>query len=355
MANDHQTDTAAVSHSLPKRQERVEQVLNLMGEADASVLHMIKGIRSHTHRIYDRWIVPLVRETWPELLQDHPFGRKLRIGTCDLYAAAPYTVLMFAPERPPFFRMLTGIANGLPLPFPLLGLAGRAGLWCLSRMPQYQTAHRRITLIGAFVVVIDHVFDHCLDDPPEERGRKVKALINQELTPTTPPLKLAAALREAMEEGLEPHEEAPFADAMQTLYRWVEAEVKGLLGLEDPTGYGHRLPGVEGVIDGLLVGVRRYVNDACRNWMVDVSIYIQMIDDWIDLEGDLEDNRRTLVVTGDWTFTEITEGWNKTVRGIENLTRAAGLTSPHYVEFIRTAYVFMLRELVDRMEDMSAA
>jgi len=229
------------------------------------------------------------------------------------------------------------------------------GLWLLSRLPQYQTAHRRITLIGAFVVVIDHVLDHCLDDEPVERGRKVKAIIDQELELTTPPLMLAGALRVAMEENLEPHEEQPFADAMETLYRWVEAEVKGMLGEEDPTGYGHRMPGVEGVIDGLLVGVRRWVDDPCRNWMVDVSIYIQMIDDWIDLEGDLEDDRQTLVVTGDWTFKEITDGWNKTVKGIEDLTKTAGLTSPRYVEFIRTAYVFMLRELVDRMEDMSAA
>ena len=96
---------------------------------------------------------------------------------------------------------------------------------------------------------------------------------------------------------------------------------------------GHRVAGVEGTIDGLIFPVFRYAGEATRQWMYDVSMFIQMMDDWLDYEDDREGERMTPVVVGTWDFDAISTMWWKTVRGIEDLVRASGLRSPHYVRF----------------------
>ncbi|MGB5521306.1 MAG: hypothetical protein WBM96_01960, partial [Polyangiales bacterium] len=67
------------------------------------------------------------------------------------------------------------------------------------------------------------------------------------------------------------------------------------------------------------------------------------------IETDLEDGRLTPVITGQWTYEDIGRTWGETVRGIEALTRAGGHTAPHYVRFIREAYVLMLGEVLEGM------
>ena len=83
--------------------------------------------------------------------------------------------------------------------------------------------------------------------------------------------------------------------------------------------------------------------------MYDVSMFIQMMDDYLDLEKDIDEGRTTPVMSGEWTFDGIAALWRQTVSGIEALTRAGGLTAPHYVRFVREAYVLMLREVLEGM------
>jgi hypothetical protein len=193
-----------------------------------------------------------------------------------------------------------------------------------------------------------------MPEPPPERGRRVKQLIDGHWVPTAPPLRLARALRDEMGRDLTVDERQPYADAMRTLHAWVDSEVAALLGRSDPTGLGHRLAGVEGAIDGLLVPVKHYAGDPARAWMIDVSLFVQMLDDWIDLEGDLATGLRTPVAQGLWTYADIAATWERTVRGLEDLSRAVGLSSPRYVALLREAYIQMLREVVEGMADRTA-
>ncbi len=325
----------------------------LMGDADPSVRPLTVGLQALTHRSYDRWVMPLIRTHWPALVSE-PFGLKLRLASCNLYGSAPYTVLLCAPDRPLFFQVVSRIGNALPLPLPGLARLGQGALEMVGRLPGYDPIHRRIILVAAFIATIDHCFDHLMEEPPAERGRRVSQLIDGHWQPTTEPLRLARALRDEMGRDLGVHERQPFADAMNTLHIWVDSEVAALEGTEDPTGLGHRLAGIEGAIDGLLVAVRRYTGDEARAWMVDVSLFVQMLDDWIDLEGDLESGLRTPVAQGLWTYEDIAEAWRRTVRGLEALVRSAGLMSPHYVDLLRETYILMLREVVEGMADRSA-
>ncbi|MBW2453770.1 MAG: hypothetical protein JRI68_04640 [Deltaproteobacteria bacterium] len=332
---------------IPPRPERLARLRAMMGEPDHSVVQMTVGIRRNTARHYEQHVLPLVRRHWPEVL-DLPFGTKLRLTACDLYASAPYTVLFCAPNRPLAIRLVTGAANRLALPNLLLGYGSRAAMEVLGRVT-LAGEHRRIILVAAFIATIDHVLDHCMTDAPAERGRKLHGILDRTYEPDTPELKLTRALRVAMADHLASWERAPFEGAMTKLKAWVDAEVAGMTGVVDPTGKGHRVAGVEGTIDGLLFPVHRYAGEGARRWMYDVSMFIQMMDDYLDLEKDIDEGRHTPVMTGEWTFDGIAAMWRKTVTGIEALTRAGGLTAPHYVGFVRNAYVLMLCEVLEGM------
>ena len=332
---------------LPPRDERVAAVRALMGTPDRSVHHLARGIRAAAHRHFDRHVVPLVETHWPAL-DGQPFYDKLRIGACDLYASAPYTALLCAPKRPLLVRVVTDTGNRLPLPFPALALLGRGAMELFGRFA-YPREQRRIVLISAFIVVVDHVFDHCMDDPPAERGLRLEAIIDGRAPATGPELALTRALAVAMAERLGEDERAAFEAAMERVKEWVRAEVRAMRGEPDPRGLGHRLAGIEGTIDGLLFPVVRYAGEGARAWMYDVSLFVQIMDDWFDYELDARTNRSTPVITGEWTFADVEETWRKSIVGLEALVRAAGLGSPRYVRFVREAYVLMMHEVMEAM------
>ncbi len=337
----------------PSRDERVARMRALVGDADPSVRDLTVGLRALTHRSFDRWVLPLIRTHWPAV-ENEPFGLKLRLGSCNLYGAAPYTVLLCAPQRPLFFQLVSALGNALPLPPRQLARLGELAVGVLGKLPAYEPVHRRIILVAAFVATIDHCFDHLMDEPPVERGRRVKQLIDGHWQPRRPYLRLARALRDEMGADLAISEREPYAVAMKTLHVWVDSEVSSLLGQDDPTGLGHRLAGIEGVIDGLLVPVKHYTGESARRWMIDVSLFVQMLDDWIDLEGDLEEGVCTPVAQGHWSHDEIATAWRRTLTGLEELALGAGLTSPRYIGLLRESYILMLREVVEGMADRTA-
>ena len=219
------------------------------------------------------------------------------------------------------------------------------------------TEHRRIIFISAFIAAIDHAFDHCMGGiEPAQRERRIKGLLAGTWDPAQEPelerrapLALTRALQVAMAEGIEGEDKVVFEAALARVIEWVESEVKGMTGVPDPRGLGHRLAGVEGTIDGLIFPVHRYAGEQARQWMYAVSMYTQMIDDWIDYADDARDVRTTPVITGAWTFETIEDKWRETVAGIEALARDGGAKGDRYVGFVRDAYVSMMNEVMEAM------
>ena len=332
---------------LPPRPERVDALRELMGEPNEGVRQLVNGIRSATGRQYRAEVLPLVERHWPEIL-GRPFGIKLELATCQLYAAAPYTVLFCAPNRPWMIQIATELANKIPMSPRRMGIVARLALELFARLACARE-QRRIVLVAAFIATVDHVFDHCMTEPPIERGRKLRAVLEGTETPDGAPLRLTAALRGAMSHDLSSAERGPFEAAMARVLEWVDAEVNAMTEVADPSGRGHRIAGVEGTIDGLLFPVYRYTGEAARRWMYDVSLFIQMMDDYLDYEQDATMERITPVISGEWTWVDIRDMWRTTVSGIETLTRNGGLHAPHYIAFVRDAYVLMLGEVLEGM------
>jgi hypothetical protein len=122
-----------------------------------------------------------------------------------------------------------------------------------------------------------------------------------------------------------------------------------MTGVADPSGLGWRLAGVLGTIDGLIFPVHRYAKENARRWMYDVSLYTQMMDDWIDFEADRRDIRTTPVITGKWTIPVLRAKWVDTVKGVEGLAQHAGLDTPATQALVRDAYVYMMHDVMHAM------
>jgi hypothetical protein len=102
-------------------------------------------------------------------------------------------------------------------------------------------------------------------------------------------------------------------------------------------------------IDGLLFPVVRYAGEGARAWMYDVSLFVQIVDDWLDAEADRASDRSTPVLAGAWGMDEVEAAWQRTLDGLGALLRDAGLGSPRYVRFVREAYVLMMVEVLEAM------
>lgn len=339
---------AASPRTAPQsRAVRAARIAGLLGPAPPAVLPLCDGIRSLTRRHFAAHVVPLVRRHWPQILGT-PFYEKLEIGACDLYAAAPYTAILCGPGRAAALRQLLGLAAALPLPAPALPAAAGLAVAQLGRL-LFPAAQRRIILAAASIVVLDHVFDHCLREPPRARGALLRAVLAGREAPARPELALVRALIFALGEGLAPAERAPYAAALARLEGWIDAEVRGLLGEPDPEGLGHRRAGVEGTIDGLLFPVSRLVDPRARGWMVDVSLFVQILDDYLDLEADLAEGRSTPATQGAWTFADVERAYGATLLGLDELLRAAGTPSPRLRGLLRDLYVRMIGDVIHAM------
>jgi hypothetical protein len=326
----------------------------LMGEPPLWSRIFADAVFSVVFKDYDRVVMPLIERYWPESLS-HKDGKKLRFLACNLYAAAPYTALFCSPRRP----VLLGVAVLLGRLFRMspaaLGYFAKLALYAFGRVA-LEEERRRIVLISAFIATIDHTFDHLMeDDTPEERGRKIRALLEGSFRPEGGPLALCRAFLDAMQMGLTADDRPAFEAAVHKCMDWCDSEVKGMTGVPDPLGLCHRLAGVEGTIDGLIFPVYRYAGENARQWMYGVSLFVQMMDDWIDYEKDMADIRETPVITGKWTFTDVETQWRETVDGICELARSSGLDNDSYLAFVRGNYVFMMREVMQAMSRGTAA
>jgi hypothetical protein len=334
--------------------ERGAVVRRIMGKADPALGAFPAAVRKVVFDRHGRYVQPLIERHWPECLGERA-GRKLRFLTCNLYATAPYTVLFSAPS-PPFPvgpARVIGASLGLSTT-ALSRLAGAAVGVTAALLPEI--TERRILLFAAFIATIDHVYDHCFDAvDPVERGRRMRGLLDGVWSPdaTTPhagAFRLVRALHDEMQAGItNDADQAQLDRAMARLRDYVDAEVKAMTGVPDPSGCCWRMPGVLGTIDGLVFPVWRHAGEQARQWMYDVSLFVQVLDDYLDIEKDRHDIRPTPMLSGFWDEATLAAIWNKTVDGIVALARSSGVTDENWLSFVRETYRMMALETAEAM------
>lgn len=329
------------------RAARARAIVAALGEADEAARPLARAIRGLARAHFDRAVVPLVAAHWPAVVGT-PFADKLRIGACDLYAAAPYTALVCGDGSSRLMRLAARLADGLPLSDrgharvvgAVVAAAGRA----LGRDLQ-----ARVARVAALIVVVDHVFDHVLTTEPDARGATLRAALRGEGGALSPPLALTRALVVALGRGLRGRRRRDFEAAMGHLGAWLDAEVAALRGDPDAEGLGHRRAGVVGTIEGLLFPVAPLVGPEIRAWLVDVSMFVQLVDDVLDLEADAAAGRETLAVTGVWRVSDVGAAFEATLAGLARVATASRPGARRLPGRMVATYRMMMVELVEAM------
>ena len=329
---------------------RKQAIVELIGEPDrsADVQAFVDALRSETARYWTRYIEPLIDQHWPEV-RSTPFYTKFKIGAQKVYAPAPYTVAVLSRRRPFALRFLLGACR-------LLRLPGAAIAWGMKLLLPFYTRwfmrveNRRIALMAAFIASADEAFDHHLNHvPADERSGLLRRILEGRAEPPTPSLRLVQALRRAMDEGCDADELAEIKTATEGCCRWGEAEVKRALREPDPEGLCHRGAGIRGGIDGLAWTARGYVSDAELHWMYDVSYFVQMVDDWVDLEKDLDEDVWTPVADGTWTLDTVRQWFDRTTETVVGIARDNGEDYPPYLRLVGEGYRHQVRDLLQDM------
>lgn len=329
---------------------RRQAIVELIGapQPDSDVLGFVLALRRETERYWDRCVEPLIDRHWPEVRQT-PFYAKFKIGAQKVYAPAPYTVVMLSRRRPLAVRLLLAACR-------LLRLPGRAIAWGLQRLlPLYtrwfmRVENRRIALMAAFIAAADEAFDHHLDHvEPARRGELLRAILEGRTEPPTPSLQLVQAIRFALDEETAPEESAELAAATEGCCRWGEAEMRRAMRLPDPEGLCHRGEGIRNGINGLAWTARGYVGAPELQWMYDVSYFIQMMDDWVDLEKDLAEGVLTPVAEGTWSLETVREWYARTTDTVVEIARDNGEHYPPYLRLVGEGYRHQVRDLLQNM------
>jgi hypothetical protein len=348
--------------------ERIAALKEIMGEPDGAVRAFPQAIRTITFQTHDRWVKPLYEAHWPEALAGST-AKKLRFLTCNLYATAPYTVLFSSARPPVLVRALRALGTRLGLERATLaacaGVVVKAAAWTID-----DVTHRRIVQIAAFIAAVDHVFDHCMGGvSAEERGLRMRGVLDGSWSAGDEVAHAGAfrflrALFLEMAAGISGEDKAVFDVAVARLHDYLDSEVKAMTGVPDPSGCCWRMAGVLGTIDGLFFPVWRYatppagadaLQNRAREWMYSVSLFVQVMDDWIDLEKDAGDIRPTPVLTGFWTLETVRETWEKTMSGIVELARSSGVEDESWLAFVAQTYRMMAIEVMEAMSKGSAA
>jgi hypothetical protein len=341
-------------------EERVARMRAIVGTPDPAYAAFPQAVRKVVFAAHAAHVQPLIEQHWPQSLQERA-GKKLHFLTCNLYATSPYTVL-FAAQNPPWpIRWARACATKLPLTPVQFSRLAAVTVGATSKVLD-ASLQRRVVQTAAFIATIDHVYDHFhTDAPPATRAAQMHAVLDGGPVPEGNPqeagaFRLVRALFEAMQDGLkEDVDRAHFQQVVRKLRAYVDAERDAMMGVPDPAGRAWRMPGVEGTIDGLILPVHHFCNEQTRAWMYDVSLFVQVLDDYLDANKDAGELRPTPVLEGTWDETTLAATWKATVEGIVALARASGIHNEAYLGFVRETYRSMAIETAEAMAGGGAA
>lgn len=340
---------------------RLAALVGVIGEPDPafSSHDLLDAVGRVANRNWRRHVEPLVEATSPALLSA-PAYRKIRIAALDFFACGPYFALILGRRRPWPLRSLTATARVLGWDRARLSRRLAAGLSLYARV-RLSVEGRRIALGTAFTGVVDEALDHGLADlPPARRIDLIRRTVlggpaAGDGASGNGTLSLLGALRAALAEGLTAAEAAELREILESCVGWAEAEIARLERRPDPSGLAHRGAGIEAGTRGLAWTVKEWIGPAEREWMRSVSTFMQMLDDWVDLEADLARGERTPVAEGVWTLEAIEALFRETTEAIGAIAERNGESYPPYLALLRDSYVHRIRVLLRKMASGEAA
>jgi hypothetical protein len=281
-------------------------------------------------------------------------------------ARACYSMSVSA-DGPALLRLPVNAIAMLPLSRGLairLGCALLAGLdWLVP-----QAVHRQLLLTSTLMGMLDVVLDETTSS-----GEAAVLCIASLMTRKSPrtPLPTEQAI-ETLVQTIRRYEDAWQSDFWETVLEpavrnYCLAEALAVTQAPDPTGMGHRWAGIDAAIKGMwyVVGPHMGLRGSLsrfeqpewnreQQWMADTSLLMQMIDDWVDQDGD-RGTRVTPVVAGDWSPQSVDGLYVRTVRDLSAMLGENGIRNRVLQQLFVDLYNDYLHAALDGMRAGVAA
>ena len=210
----------------------------------------------------------------------------------------------------------------------------------LPRLASRDT-HCRIACVSTLMATIDPVLDKVATGGLELALR----------VPDDPPIR---SLIEATRAGESSWRASYWDESVAPAVRnYCAAEALAVAGMPDPAALGHRGAGIQAVVEGMWYAIGPELGlDAAdsrqRQWMMDTTRIMQMIDDWVDQDED-SGKRLTPVLNGDWTLAHIAALYSRTVEDLKKLLDGAGVHAPALQNVVVDLYTDYLRLALEAM------
>jgi len=247
-----------------------------------------------TNTDFNKYIVPLVNEYCPEI-KDTPFYLKLRLGSTSVYALGAYIMLFVSSKKYNKYRYFSKVLN----------LNEKYFLKVLNLISFPKETRKQIIYAATFNVIIDHLFDHELNNcSPSKRSKIIKSALKGTSNESNL-VSLLSYLASKLN-----------YKKIKYFEKWCDAEAKSITHKKSYRGFG-----VKASMDLLYSTINTSVPKKYINLMYDVGYLVQMIDDYIDLEDDLKQNKITPVIEKKWTYVTIINQYNKCSKSLSKIAR----------------------------------
>ena len=285
----------------------------------------------------------------------------------EMYPRACYSMLLLSARAPFPIRFLIRIASNLPIN---RGSAiGCGGLTVsLLKLVVPHSVHRRLALMSTLMGVMDIVLDEAAS-AGQDSVLRVASMLSRKPEVATDILettleRLTRSIR-AQESGWQtPYWEKILLPAVR---KYCVAEALATSNVPDATGLGHRWAGIDAGIKGMwyVIGPRLGLPNALegfeqrfwnseQQWMADTSLLMQMVDDWVDQDGD-RGLRPRPVLEGGWTLQTIQDLYGRTMFDLTALIEKNGIHNKVLKELFRGLYADYLHRAVEAMHSGLAA
>lgn len=306
------------------RKKRISLLLNYFKkDIDSSIF---KIIVKKTNKDFKEFIEPLLDKYSPEI-KDEKFYQKLILGSTELYALGCYLIIYISGKS---YSRLRKISKTLNLNINLF-------LFLIPFFNIKKEIRRKVMYASAFGVLIDHVFDIELEDKkPKRRAEIIKNSFFKEEQK-----KGKLVLLSYFSKNLD-------KKSINYLKKWCDAEAKGLEKNESIREFG-----ILGAIKLLYSTIKEDVDKSNYKLMIEIAYFVQMLDDYIDVEDDIKQNKVTPVIEGEWDIDKVIEKFEKCV-SLVLISLTKNNINKHYFKLIEENLMYFSYNLVKKMANKAA-
>ncbi|NCP72115.1 hypothetical protein GW835_01835 [archaeon] len=305
------------------RKKRIKKLVSFFKDNDD---RLISILFNKTKNDFNQFIEPLIDIYCPEIRKEK-FYLKLILGSTELYALGGYIMLLLSGKSYNKYRFFSKklLVNNFVF------------IKIIKYTSVNKNLRKQIMYSAVCNVLLDEIYDNDYKElSPRKRSKIIKeALVKKVLNKGKLSLLsyLASNLdKKAVDYGL----------------KWCDAETRCLLGKES-----NRKAGIFGSMELLYSTISKENQRKNIKLMFELAYFVQMLDDYIDLEDDLKNKVVTPVIEGKWDYKTIIDQFDKCIKIALKISKENNI-SERYFNLIEKNLRFVAYNLVIKMGNRSA-